>query len=141
MPRFQIKIAKPVRFKAPRLTAAFMDRLGREAEAVVRQRIGRAVSVHDQPAQPLTKRYARYKQRKIGSNKRDWRLTGAMMKSLGVLKTQRRRAVIGFQSRLQAKKAAINQARAPMFGLSGRDQQKLSAKIEALIGTLIRKRR
>ena len=133
--QIKTKVTRQIKLGAPRFTRAEMREIGDSVRDEEVKRIGQALKADLTPAAPLAvhqyirkdgtpgrrRGYAIDKQRKKGTNKRDWKWSGDMLDSLKTTVSDPTRAVIKFASG-QAKKAVIRDAKDDMFGLSKRGE-------------------
>ena len=102
-------------------TAAEMSSIGETQIERIRERTAVNRGQFDQPLPPLKPRYRRSKERRGGKPSRDLRLTGEMMDAIFVRDAQSGSVTIAIEGALNQKKAAINQAKTPWFGISPDD--------------------
>lgn len=114
----------------------YLAEVGLESQ---KRRIAAGVNVNDQPAQPLSKSWRKAKLRRGKSGIRDLRFTGALLDNLGVRESDNESATIGFTDPWQATKAAINQDREAMFGLSDADVANVDEAADRLFARKIRR--
>lgn len=131
---FKVRVTKRPEITPPKFLKADLEPLAGEMISLISRRISNATNVLDQSAKPLSKKYARRKERKGLQPIRDWRFTGIMMRSLGLQELRDGSVTVGFnwkdQGSPQFKKAAYGQYQHPMFGLSPRNQTDLQPKID-----------
>lgn len=128
--KFQPRIGQRApRFFVQPFAAQLMLDLGAMLAANIKARIQGAVTVYDIAAKPLKEAYAKYKQRRAGSNLRDWTYTGRTLRGLRVLSAQPGRAVIGFSDPVAAQRAQIQQKLDPLFGVAPSNQAFIAQKI------------
>jgi hypothetical protein len=77
--------------------------------------------------------YSVYKQFLGKSGARDWEVSGAMRRSIGIVSQNDTTVTIGFLNEEQAKKMAGNNRIDPVFGLSPNDRQRLHEFVSAEI--------
>lgn len=142
---FEMKISKS-RFRVNDFSSLEMQQIAETLKAKIFIRLDQALTLYDQPAEPLKERYAKYKQRRGGSSVRDLKLTGETRRSINVLQVGRNTATIGPVKgykqawRLKAGKAAITYSqllfiqnrRSPQWGVSRRDWEATMPTIQRL---------
>ncbi|HVW85856.1 MAG TPA: hypothetical protein VHB50_14300 [Bryobacteraceae bacterium] len=130
-PMFQVTVRRPSRIALPEID---MRRVGEIALASMKERIGHAVNVQDQPAKPLVGGYQRQKARAGAKPQRDLRLTGHTMDALAVTEVNRTRAVIAFNDGTAELRAKRSEAVEGMLGLSRADKKKVLAEMQQQLG-------
>lgn len=98
-----------------------MFKLGQFALATVKARVAAGKGSDDAPMPPLKKRYAIQKSKAGAGNKRDLRLTGAMLDNFSVRSASATEVRLDITSRTGRQKARTNERRAPWFGFSTAD--------------------
>ena len=120
---------RPISFSAGR-----MNTVGQAAVDSSRARILAGLNVHDAPALPLSPKYAKRKVRAGQPPIRNWKLTGALLASMDVQRTEVNSVSFGFTSadtiKLQ-KLAAWNQNREQIMGVSPRDQANIDTSLQS----------
>ena len=86
-----------------------MFKVGTVGVAAVKNRVQAALGPEDQPAKPLTKRYAIRKTRLGRGNRRNLTLTGDMLRNLSLRTVSEKSAKAGLTSRKERIKAWANQ--------------------------------
>jgi len=104
----------------------------------IRDRIRRGHDVNDQPAPPLSQKYARRKIRLGRQPIRDWTLTGTTMRALGPVTMSDGRFAVGFNDARAAKIAALNNSRSQQFGMSPANRRDFLNALDRVKGSLIR---
>jgi phage gpG-like protein len=127
---FQTKVSH-ARFVVGAFSSDEMNTLATILRDSMRDRIQRSLNVDDQPARPLTPKYAKRKEAKGKNPVRDWNLSGNTLRSMAVLSANENRAVIGFNNPIAGRIAHWNNLRERAFGVSPRDRQTLVAAVRA----------
>lgn len=112
-------------FRAPSFTADQMRAIGEYDIEIMKGRVGELRDVYDEPAPPLTQKYARRKASKGLPPERNLSYTGIMLKGLDILESDETHVKVGLKGSPQFRKALFNQNIDPWFGLSGHDEEKL----------------
>jgi hypothetical protein len=99
------------------------------AIAAEESRISQAINVHDQPARPLSLRYAKSKVKAGGQPVRDLHLTGDMLASLRVVDLESNSATVGFADPGQEAKARHNERFENMLGVSPADETQVDSDV------------
>ena len=86
-----------------------MFKIGTVGVAAVKNRVQAALGPEDQPAKPLTKRYAIRKTKLSKGNRRNLTLTGDMLRNLSLRTVSEKAAKAGLTSRKERIKAWANQ--------------------------------
>lgn len=121
---------EPVRFQS-----SDMGAIAEVATLAMHERIGRAVTVQDTAAAPLSRRYAREKAGLGLPAIRDWKVTGETMAQLRVQDVQAGAVTVGIQTVSSAKLIRLarwNGQFDQMVGLSANDQARVLEAQEAL---------
>lgn len=133
MPRFEIKVAKRPNITVPGFTTAQMGEIGQHAIEVSKERTATATNVLDQPAKPLSPKYAERKIKKGRQPIRDIRFTGNTLGSMQVIEVGPGHVKVGIRGSTPFRKALFNQNIDPWFGLSEHDDQRvLNEKVRPL---------
>jgi hypothetical protein len=118
----RVNLVKPKRLEAVSFTRQDLLKIGAKAIEAVQKRCLRGQNVNDRKTKPLSKSYAKAKQ-KIGQPPiRNMMFSGSMLGALTVVEADQNRVVVGFTRQAELAKAAKNQDRDPWFGLSRNDE-------------------
>jgi hypothetical protein len=115
-----IKISK-ARFNEHPIGQAGMRAIGEAFIQSQDARLTLGLNVRDQPAKPLSRKYALTKSKKGLKPIRDWFLSGFTRRNIKVLQTTPNRVVIGAGNSTADKRIQVNQRREPQFGASPKD--------------------
>ena len=126
----RVRRAPRIREDAFAFTQHDMETIGGTTVTAVIGRLAEGRDKFDAPMPPLKKNYRTAKQRRGRKPIRDWRFSGNMLNSLGVLDVRENHVRVGFRGATPQRKAAINQARAPGMGLSPSDAGKLDDRVD-----------
>ncbi len=98
------------------------------------KRLSGARGPNDSPAKPLTKRYAIYKSRQHKGNRRDLKLTGAMLGNLSLRTVSENSARAGLTSRKERVKGLANMKREPWCVFSPANKKDVIRKFQEIVG-------
>lgn len=115
--RFQPRITK-AQFVVSPFTPQQMIEFANALLADVNARLGRGENVYDQPAKPLSERYAKWKARKYPPAVRNLKLTGRTRRGAKVVSASENRVVIGFTDPVAEQRVERNQRRERQWGVS-----------------------
>jgi hypothetical protein len=133
MPSFSIKIAQPALFEVPGFSTEQMRGFGVAIIDTMKERLATGVNVLDSPAKPLSKGYAKLKQRRGAAPIRNLRLSGRTIAAMSVLNASSNSVTVGFADAEAFKRALFSQDIDPMFGLSPKNVDTVTGKaFEAL---------
>lgn len=104
---FTVKTA--LRLQNPSLGIDGMRAVALAARDSIRARILSGVNLSDAPARPLGRYYAAYKIRAGAQPIRNWKLTGALMASMGVTRCTEQYSTVGFRGEDQRMKARMQE--------------------------------
>lgn len=96
------------------------------------ERLDSGLNRYDQPMEPLTKAYARRKQRRGAKPVRDLKLTGQLRNATEVEASENQAAIAVRTGGREWLKGHFNQLRSQWFGLSPNDAGKVDQKIDEL---------
>jgi hypothetical protein len=105
-----------------------MFKIGNVGVAAVKNRVQAALGPGDQPAQPLTKRYAIWKTKRGRGNRRNLTFTGDMLRNFQVRTVSEKQARAGLSTRKDRIKAWVNQKLEPWVVFSPKNK---AAVVEA----------
>ncbi len=104
---------KQLRFDVLTVSQREMVTVGSAGLLSVFKRLSGARGPNDAPAKPLSKRYAIFKSRQHKGNRRDLKLTGAMLRNLTLRTVSENTARSGLTSRKERVKGLANMKREP----------------------------
>jgi hypothetical protein len=136
---FSINITERVVLLAPAFSEPQMRQLGAVAIDAEKTRLAAGLNIQDIPAKPLSRGYARQKQRVRGSAFRDLRLTGRTLAGLSVVEASPVSVVVGFSDSEAFRRARFNESIDPMIGLSARDQEVVDVKARDIFASNVRR--
>jgi hypothetical protein len=99
-----------------------MVKIGTVGVAAVKNRVQAALGPEDQPAKPLTKRYAIRKTKLVKGNRRNLTFTGDMLRNLSLRTVSEKAAKAGLTSRKERIKAWANQKIQPWLVFSPKNR-------------------
>ncbi len=105
----------------------------------VMQRLSAARGPDDAPAKPLTKRYAIYKSKLRKGNRRDLKLTGAMLSNLKLRTVSDNSARAALTSRKERIKGAANTKREPWLVFSPENRKVVLEKFKGVLQERIKR--
>jgi len=114
--------------------AQHMMTLGEYGVSLMKQRVGKGIGSDDAPMPPLTSRYAKFKNRAKGRTVRDLSFTGSMLGDMSLRSVSESQARIDITTRDGRMKARANEQKAPWFGWSPQDLQKLGTMFCKMFG-------
>jgi len=133
MPSARIWFKKQLRVDHLNFKQFQMLKLGTVGVAAVKNRLAAGRGPHDGPAKPLTKRYARYKSKRLRKRAvRDLRLTGQMLDNLKVRTVSEKRAYAGLTSRKARIKGRANTRIEPWLVFSPRNRLAVARAAERM---------
>lgn len=127
---YRVNVKSTPQVVLPGIPAGQMASFGEHAIAVEGRRILRGMNIYDEAAAPLTRGYARRKQRAGQPPIRNLRLTGALLAARVVTRAEDGKVRVGFGTQPEQRiKAHTNQEREPQFGLSPLDKHEVAAEM------------
>lgn len=125
-------IIKKVRPKAVGYSPYAMLQIGEAARQSIFQRLDRAQDQFDQPAPPLSAKYAGWKGRKYGSSVRDLRATGRTRRGIRVKEAGLNYVKIGPIDPVAEDRLRMNNRRSRQWALSPNDYRAIHQKVHDL---------
>lgn len=114
-------VEKKARFIIAGFSSREMSSFGQELLKDIKARIARGVDVNDQPAIPLSSKYATWKARNAPPAIRNLKVTGATIAALRVMNVQDNSVQIGFSNPKAARIGAENSNKSKQIGASEKD--------------------
>ena len=109
-----------------------MLQIGEAARQSIFQRLDRAQDTYDQPAPPLTAKYAAWKGRKYGSSVRDLRATGRTRRGIRVKEAGLNYVIVGSIDPVATDRLRINNRLVRQWGLSPVNYRAIEQKVHDL---------
>ena len=128
MPSVRIYVKKQIRLDRLNFKQTAMFKIGNVGVAAVKNRVTAAQGPNDSAAKPLTKRYAIWKSKRGGGNRRNLSFTGDMLSNFQVRTVSENKARASLSTRKDRIKAWVNQKIEPWVVFSPKNK---AAVVEA----------
>ncbi len=128
MPSVRIYVKKQIRLDRLNFKQTAMFKIGNVGVAAVKNRVTAAQGPNDSAAKPLTKRYAIWKSKRGGGNRRNLSFTGDMLRNFQVRTVSENKARASLSTRKDRIKAWVNQKIEPWVVFSPKNK---AAVVEA----------
>src|SRR5579885_2112179 len=122
MPSVRIYHKKQIRLDRLNVRQHQMFKIGTVGVAAVKNRLASALGPQDEPAKPLTKRYAIYKTKLGRGNRRNLMFTGDLLRNFQVRTVSENRAKASLSTRKDRIKAWANQKREEWMAFSPKNK-------------------
>lgn len=135
----RLYVKKQLRLDRLNFRQSEMYEIGQAGLDSVLQRLAAAKGPNDGPAKPLTKRYAIYKSKKHLGNRRNLRLTGAMLSNLKLRTVSDNSAKAALTSRKEREKGRYNMRREEWLVFSRANAKAVYEKAKGLLSGRVKR--
>jgi hypothetical protein len=136
---FQSKTNARPAIEVPHLTPLQMYRLAQEAIRAIEDRTAEGRNANDDIAPPLSKGWARHKEKRGEEPIRNLRDTGDLMRALEVTEYGSSHAIVTVGNARDFQKGIINDYRDPWFGLSDHDEFRVTQLAQQMFSENVRR--